>query len=175
MPPDLIEKNPLLLPDQSAPIRISNGYVDLYPSDSEDELVFEEIIDSKTLNPINTYSVVHLSNILISTPHNVLKKQLKTRLRINLATIKRSHYNTTVSSVFLLTDLHSVSQVIIRSHTDNIAPYNDTDTAYCADSGSSEDMLPDYSTFKTYHHLSNRYAKLGDTTRLPIEGIGTAV
>ena len=26
-----------------------------------------------------------------------------------------------------------------------------------------------------YHRLSNRYATLGDTTRLPIEGIGTSV
>ena len=45
--------------------------------------------------------------------------------------------------------------------------------ACCTASGASEDMLPDYSTFKTYHRLSNRYATLGDTTRLPIEGIGT--
>ena len=36
-------------------------------------------------------------------------------------------------------------------------------------------MLPDYSTFKTYYHLTNIYAPLGDTTNLPIEGIGTAV
>ena len=36
-------------------------------------------------------------------------------------------------------------------------------------------MFPDYSTFKTYHRLTNRYATLGDTTKLPIEGIGTAV
>ena len=35
--------------------------------------------------------------------------------------------------------------------------------------------FPDYSTFKTYRHLSNRYATLGDTTSLPIEGICTAV
>ena len=26
-----------------------------------------------------------------------------------------------------------------------------------------------------YHRISNRYATLGDNTRLPIEGIGTAV
>ena len=52
----------------------SNGYADLYSSDSEDELVFEEMIDSKTLNPINKYSVVPLSNKLIRTPHKVLNK-----------------------------------------------------------------------------------------------------
>ena len=36
-------------------------------------------------------------------------------------------------------------------------------------------MFPDYSTFNTYHRISYRYATLGDTTRLPIEGIGTAI
>ena len=36
-------------------------------------------------------------------------------------------------------------------------------------------MLPDYSTFKTYQRLSNRYATLGDTTKLPIEVICTVV
>ena len=53
--------------------------------------------------------------------------------------------------------------------------YNKKDTVLCADSGASEDMLPDYSTFKTYHRLTNSYATLGDTTKLPIEGIGTTV
>ena len=47
--------------------------------------------------------------------------------------------------------------------------------SYCTDSGASEDMFPDYSTSKTYHRLSNQYATLGDTTRLPIKGICTAV
>ena len=46
---------------------------------------------------------------------------------------------------------------------------------YCADSGASEEMLPDYSTFKTYHRLNKRYDTLGDTKKLPIEGICTAV
>ena len=36
-------------------------------------------------------------------------------------------------------------------------------------------MFPEYSTFCTYHHLHNRYATLWDTTRLTIDGIGTAV
>ena len=39
----------------------------------------------------------------------------------------------------------------------------------------SEDILPGYSTFKTYHRLSNRYATIGDTNKLPIECIGTTV
>ena len=36
-------------------------------------------------------------------------------------------------------------------------------------------MIPDYFNFKTYHHLTNLYATLGDTTKRPIEVIGTAV
>ena len=68
-----------------------------------------------------------------------------------------------------------MSQAIIRARTDKIALYSNTDTAYCADSGSSEDMLPNYYTFNTYHCLSNHYATLGDTTRLSIEVIGTSV
>ena len=36
-------------------------------------------------------------------------------------------------------------------------------------------MFPYYSTFKTYHRLTNHYATLGDTTKLPIERIITAV
>ena len=36
-------------------------------------------------------------------------------------------------------------------------------------------MFPDYSTFKTYHCLTNFYATLGDPAKLPIEGIGNAV
>ena len=53
--------------------------------------------------------------------------------------------------------------------------YNKNDTDCCADSGASEDMFHDYSTFKTYYHLTNYYATLGDTTKLPIEGMGTTV
>ena len=52
--------------------------------------------------------------------------------------------------------------------------YNKKDTYWCADSGASDEMFPYYSTFKTYHRLTNRYATLGDTTKLPIEGIVTA-
>ena len=53
--------------------------------------------------------------------------------------------------------------------------YNKKDTDWSAESVASEDMFPDYSNFKTYHRLTNRYVTLGDNTNLPIEGIGTAV
>ena len=68
-----------------------------------------------------------------------------------------------------------MSQAITRANTNKIDIYNNKDTVCCADSGASEDMFHDYSTFKTYHCLSNRYATLGDTKRLPIEVIDTVV
>ena len=67
-----------------------------------------------------------------------------------------------------------MSQDITRANINNIAIYNNKDTACCADSVASENMFPDYSTFKTYYRLSNIYATLGYTTRLPVEGIGTS-
>ena len=36
-------------------------------------------------------------------------------------------------------------------------------------------MSADYYTYKTNCHLHNLYATLGDTTKLPIEGIGTII
>ena len=167
--PTTISKNVLLMPNQVAPIPTSIRYNDLYSSESEDDPVFEEMVSNyKTVNSINTYSIVPQLLTLASTPNIVIKKQRNTRCRTHLATIKRVNYNTAVSATFILTALHSVSQAITRAHTDNIDLYNNTETACCADLGSPEDMLPDYSTFKTYHHLSNRYATLGDTARLPI-------
>ena len=68
-----------------------------------------------------------------------------------------------------------MSQAITCENTNQIYIYNNKDTECCPDSGASEYMFPNYSTFKTYHLLSNRYATLVDTKRLPIEGIGTAV
>ena len=68
-----------------------------------------------------------------------------------------------------------MSHAIFHAHTDKIYLYNNPGAAFCADSGTSKDMFPDYSTFKTYRRLYNRYATLGDTTKLPIEGIGTYV
>ena len=88
VPPAPIEKNLLILPNQSAPMTKSNSYADLYSSNSEDEPVFKEMVDIKTLKPINTYYVVHLSKNPISTPHEVLKKQRTTHFRTHPAAIK---------------------------------------------------------------------------------------
>ena len=102
VPPDPIEKNLLLLPNISAPITTSNGYSDLYLSDSEDDPVFEEMVSNdKTVNSINTYSVVPLNKTLASTPIKVLKKQRKRRGRTHLATIKQAQFDITSSTLFL--------------------------------------------------------------------------
>ena len=133
------------------------------------------MVDSKNLKPINTYIIVPQPLPLASTPPKVLKKQRKIRGRPILATIKQAQPDKIASARFLSTSLHSVSQDVTRTNTNKIAIYNSKDTACCADSGASEDMFPDYSTFKTYHHISNHYATLGDTTRLPIKGICTVI
>ena len=60
VPQNPTEKNLLFLPNQFIPMPTSNRYNDLYYYDSEDEPVFKEMVISKTLKPINTYSVVPL-------------------------------------------------------------------------------------------------------------------
>ena len=99
----------------------SNKYANLYSSDSEDEPVFEEIVSNSTINSINTYYVVPLNKILDSTPTKLVNKQRKMRRRTQIVTIKRSQSDTTASSRFLSTDLHSASQAIIRANNNKIA------------------------------------------------------
>ena len=123
MPPAPIEKNLLLMPNQAATMPTHNRYADLYHSGLEDNLVFEEMVSNdKTVNSINTYSVVPLNTTLARTPTTVLKKKRKRRVRTHLATINRSQSDSTSSARFLSTALHSVSQTITRVHTDKIAP-----------------------------------------------------
>ena len=52
-PPDPIAKTVLLMPNRVAKIPTSNGYNDLYSSNYDNDPVFEEMIDGKTLKPIN--------------------------------------------------------------------------------------------------------------------------
>ena len=92
-----------------------------------------------------------------------------------LVTINQAQPDTTSSTSFLSTAFYLVSGAITRANTNKIEIYNNKDTACCADSRASENMFLDYHTFKRYHRLYNRYATLGDTTRMPIEVIGTAV
>ena len=63
-----------------------NGYADIYSYESEYDPVFEVIVSNdKTVNSINTYSVVPLNTTLASIPTKVLKKQRKTRGREQLS------------------------------------------------------------------------------------------
>ena len=74
MPPSMIEKSLLLLKNKAAPIPTSNGYADLYSSDSEDNPVFEEMVSNyKTVNSINAYSVVPPRLTIASTPNKAQK------------------------------------------------------------------------------------------------------
>ena len=148
----------------------SNEYNYLYSSDSEENPVFKEMVYSNSIkNPINKYIVVPTKLTLVSTPPKVLKRKRKIKVRTRLATIKQAQSDKTASARFLPTALHSVSQAVTPANSHRIAIYNNKDTAFCVESGASYDMLPYYSTFKTYHQLSNRYATLGHTKRLPIE------
>ena len=134
------------------------------------------MVDSNPIvKTVNTYFVEPHKLTLVRPPTKVLKKQRKIRGRKRLETIQQAQSDTTASSKLLSTALHSVSQAITRANSHIIAMYNKKDTECCADSEASEDTFPDYSTFKTYHRLTNRYATLGDKMKLPIEVIGTTV
>ena len=76
VPPAHISNTVLLMPNRAAPTPTSNGYNNLYSSDSDDNPVFEEMVDSNSINPINTYIVVPPNLTLVITPHKVLKKGL---------------------------------------------------------------------------------------------------
>ena len=167
-PPAPMANSVLLIPNRVNPTPTSNGYNYLYSSDSDDDPVFKEMVDSKTIKSINKYIVVPPPLKIASTPTKALKKKRKTRGRSRIATIKRAQSDKTASARFLSTALHSVSQAITRTNTNKIAVHNNKDTACFADSGASDDMFPDYSTFNMYHRISNSYATLCDTTRLPI-------
>ena len=75
IPPAPINNSVLLMTNSDAPPLTSNGYNDLYSSDSEDDPVFEEMVDSDPIiNTINTYIVVPTKITLFSPPPKVLKK-----------------------------------------------------------------------------------------------------
>ena len=176
IPPASINNSVLLMTNRPAPPLTSNGYNDIYSSDSEEDPVFEEMVDiNYIVKTVNTYIVEPHKLKIVRPPTKLLKKQKKIRGRTRIATIQRAQSDTTTSARFLSTALYSVPQAITRANSHRIAMYNKKDTDFCEDSGASEDMFPDYPTFKTYHRITNRYETLGDTTNLPIEGIGTTV
>ena len=108
--PDSIYNVAFLTPNRAAPTPTYNGYNDIYSSESEDNPVFEEMVDSSPIiKTINTYTVIPPKLTLVSTSPNVLKKKRKIRGRTILTTIKQAQSDTTASARFLSTALHSVS------------------------------------------------------------------
>ena len=53
--------------------------------------------------------------------------------------------------------------------------YNLTEEECCADTGATDVMHNDYKAFVSYTKCDNRYATMGDNTRLKIKDTGTAV
>ena len=89
MPPASIDNTVLLMPNHATPTPNPNRYNDIYSSDSEDNPVFEEMVDSNyIINPTNTYIVVPPNLTLVIASPKVLKKQRKIRVRTRLANIK---------------------------------------------------------------------------------------
>ena len=122
IPPASINNSVLLMPNRAAPPLTSNGYNDLYLYDSEEDPVFEEMVDSNPIiKTINTYIVVPPKLTLVRPPPKVLKKQRKIRGRAILVTIQRAQSDTTASARFLSSALHSVSQAITRVNIHRIA------------------------------------------------------
>ena len=67
--PALIKNSVLLIPNCAAAPLTSNGYNDLYSSDSEDDPVLEEMVDSNPIiKTINTNIVVPPKLTLVSPP-----------------------------------------------------------------------------------------------------------
>ena len=143
VPPAPISNTNILMPNRAVPTPTSNGYNNLYSSESDDDPVFEEIVDSNYIKPINTYILVPPNLTIVSTPTKALNKKRKIRGRTRLTTIKQAQSDKTASARFLSTSLHSVSQAITRANSHRIAIYNNKDTACCADSGASEEMFLD--------------------------------
>ena len=101
IPPASINNSFLLLPNRPAPAITSNGYNDLYSSDSEEDPVFEKMVDSNPIvNTVNTYFVEPHKLTLVRPTNKVLKKQRKIRGKTRLATIQRSQSDTTAQLGF---------------------------------------------------------------------------
>ena len=87
--PSSINNSVLLMPNCAAPPPTSNGYNDLYSSDSEDEPVLEKMVDSNPIiKTINKYIVVPPKLTIVSPPLKVLKKQKNIRVMTRLETIQ---------------------------------------------------------------------------------------
>mgnify|MGYP000856555199 FL=1 len=74
--------------------------------------------------------------------------------------------------------LHALDQVAgaaLSANPNLVATFVQDDVDCVGDTGATDDMFPDYSTFTSYQPVHGHYATLGDETKVPIMGIGTAV
>ena len=134
VPPSPITNSFLLMPNRLAPTPTYKGYNNTYLLDSDNNQVFDEMVDSKTIKTIKTYIVVPTPLILASTPSKVLKKKRKIRGRTRPSTINQAQSDKAARIVFYRlpsTKCPRLSTV----QTQKKAIYNNNDTACCADSG----------------------------------------
>ena len=80
------------LPDQLAPPPSSNGYADLYLSNSEDNSFFIEMVVNDKINPIKSISSCIISPLVVPNypPPKVAKKRHKNLCRRQLTSIRRN-------------------------------------------------------------------------------------
>eukprot|EP00804_Cyclotella_cryptica_P022103 CCRYP_011581-RA/>CCRYP_011581-RA protein AED:0.10 eAED:0.05 QI:0/0/0/1/0/0/6/0/1337 len=85
------------------------------------------------------------------------------------------HASATLSSCrFVSSALNRIAQSHLSSNSATICRPNNSNSFAVADSGATDTMLPDYSAFISYRRQHNRWVTLGDTTKVPILGEGTA-
>ena len=72
-------------------------------------------------------------------------------------------------------NLRHATKILLDNEKHNIFSCNKQDAEACADSGATHHMLNDYTAFTSYHATHGDYVTLGDDTRLPIAGSGSAI
>ena len=68
----------------------------------------------------------------------------------------------------------TIVKLQLQSSSSSVFNFIQDEDEACADSGATDPMLPDYGAFISYRKCTNKYVTLGDESRLPIAGIGTA-
>eukprot|EP00804_Cyclotella_cryptica_P014487 CCRYP_004816-RA/>CCRYP_004816-RA protein AED:0.72 eAED:0.72 QI:0/-1/0/1/-1/1/1/0/939 len=86
----------------------------------------------------------------------------------------RANATTPTSSSYVSSVLKTYATTQLRLLEQSIANPTSTANQAIADSGATDHMFPDYSAFLSYRRQSNRFVTLGDTTKLPILGEGSA-
>jgi hypothetical protein len=80
----------------------------------------------------------------------------------------------TASARHVSTTLAATAKLALSSPKSKVSFVNDDHEECCADSGATEHMIPDYKAFVSYKSCRGEFVTLGDTTKLPIMGKGTA-